>query len=197
MGERGDKFWSTNWPYPNNYYKIVDEIYAGTSMIETRLRLGYIYFPLPVFGADKWTDITKISNSQELKKYSVGGSYDRPIPRKIVEDAGVPRERCGFKKMGVGFNYRFDNNKRMESRISKHSLKHYQENYKSKNSLKRFYYFLRFIYFNKEFYINFIFEKFGIKYRLKVKNHLASNPYTSLDLFNWSVEVIKKRYNKL
>ena len=34
--------------------------------------------------------------------WRVGGDYDRPIPRRIVESAGVPRDYFGMRKMGGG-----------------------------------------------------------------------------------------------
>ena len=38
-------------------------------------------------------------HSDEMKEWSVGGEYDRPIPRRIVEEAGIARESFGMKKM--------------------------------------------------------------------------------------------------
>ena len=33
-----------------------------------------------------------------MQPYSVGGDYDRPIPRRIVEEAGVGRHKFGMRK---------------------------------------------------------------------------------------------------
>ena len=35
-----------------------------------------------------------------MRPWSVGGGYDRPIPRRIAEEAGVPRQHFGQRKMG-------------------------------------------------------------------------------------------------
>jgi hypothetical protein len=36
-----------------------------------------------------------------MQAYSIGGNYDRPIPRRITEEAGVPRELIGTEKKAV------------------------------------------------------------------------------------------------
>jgi hypothetical protein len=43
-------------------------------------------------------DITAISLSPEMQPWSVASDYDRPIPRRIVEAAGVPRPLFGQRK---------------------------------------------------------------------------------------------------
>ena len=68
------------------------------SLTEFRLRLGFAHVPAPIFGALFPRSIIEISNSVEMRPYSVGGSYDRPIPRRILEDAGVRRGSFGCAK---------------------------------------------------------------------------------------------------
>ena len=60
------------------------------------------------YRAENWPSIHRISNSKEMQEYSVGGKYDRPIPRRIIETKGIKRDEFMLKK-GAGFNYRFDN----------------------------------------------------------------------------------------
>jgi hypothetical protein len=65
---------------------------SGTSMTEFRLRLDFIYLPLPVFGMTEIPSLQQITLSDEMKPWSVGGYYDRPIARRIAEEAGgLPR----------------------------------------------------------------------------------------------------------
>ena len=68
------------------------------------LRVGYFHLPLPSIGARFSAPIVKLSNSKETEGYSVGGSYDRPIPRKIIEDAGIPRSEFGTNKCATSPN---------------------------------------------------------------------------------------------
>lgn len=75
---------------------------SGSSLLEFRLRVGFIHLPIPCIIATRHTIISDISNSPEMKPWSIGGAYDRPIPRRIIEDAGVPREMFGQEKKAVG-----------------------------------------------------------------------------------------------
>lgn len=67
----------------------------GKSLNEFRLRVGFAHIPVPTIGAMYPRSIIRISNSPEMEAYSVGGSYDRPIPRRIAEDAGISRDSFG------------------------------------------------------------------------------------------------------
>jgi len=71
----------------------------GASLGELRLRTGFLHFPVPYAGAIHSAAVRRISESAP---WSVGGEYDRPIPRRIAEEAGVPRELFGQRKQGGG-----------------------------------------------------------------------------------------------
>jgi len=64
---------------------------SGCSMTEFRLRVDFIDVPLPVFGMAQNASLQRITESEEMRPWSVGGYYDRPIPRRIAEEAGIPR----------------------------------------------------------------------------------------------------------
>lgn len=69
---------------------------GGNQMTEFRLRVGFLHL-VPLYGL-VWTEaIHAISVSPAMKPWSIGG-YDKPIPRRIVEEAGVPREWFGQAK---------------------------------------------------------------------------------------------------
>jgi hypothetical protein len=65
----------------------------GCSLTEFRLRLDCVYVPLPVFGITEHSSIQAISRSGEMAPWSVGGRYDKPIPRRLAEEAGIERGR--------------------------------------------------------------------------------------------------------
>ena len=65
---------------------------------EFRLRVGFAHVPVPRIGTRYPATLNRISRSTELAPYSLGGSYDRPIARRIAEEAGVPREAFGQVK---------------------------------------------------------------------------------------------------
>lgn len=64
---------------------------GGLSLAEFRLRVGFIHCPVPFMGARQLRDINRISRSPEMAAWHTGGRYSRPICRRILEEAGVPR----------------------------------------------------------------------------------------------------------
>ena len=74
---------------------------GGSSLGEFRLRVGFIHFPLPTVGYIRHPSIYAISNSPELARWALGTDYDRPIPRRLVEEIGVPRTSFGRTKKAV------------------------------------------------------------------------------------------------
>ena len=73
---------------------------SGSSLAEFRLRLGFVHVPVPVFGAVHQERLHEIANSDEMRPWVLGGEYDRPIARRIVEERGIPREWFGQRKKG-------------------------------------------------------------------------------------------------
>jgi hypothetical protein len=100
-GHHGDKVWSLDLgpEYLERSLKRGDV--SGLPLAETRLHAGFFTVALPFVGAEDIKDLVKISNSEEMSKWRVGGSYDRPIPRRIAEDAGVPRHVFGQSKRAI------------------------------------------------------------------------------------------------
>jgi hypothetical protein len=69
-------------------------------MAELRLVIGFIHLPLPYIGARRKEDIVKITESPDMDPWRLGNTYDRPIPRRIAEEAGISRHAFGHFKMG-------------------------------------------------------------------------------------------------
>lgn len=72
----------------------------STSIMEFRLRCGYLHFAVPYIGAVHRASVMRITRSEEMKPWWTSGSYNRPIPRRMTEEAGVPGQMFGQKKMG-------------------------------------------------------------------------------------------------
>ena len=68
---------------------------SGSSLGEWRLRVGFIHVPLPCFGGEYYKELVRISRAPEMRPWVLGRSYDKPIPRRILEEAGVPRGTFG------------------------------------------------------------------------------------------------------
>jgi hypothetical protein len=72
---------------------------GGHGMGEIRLVVGFIQLPLPYIGARRKEDIAHITESPEMDPWRLGNTYDRPIARRIAEEAGIPRLMFGQSKM--------------------------------------------------------------------------------------------------
>lgn len=92
-GYHGDKVWDFNARHSSP--DLVRGDLSGLSLTEFRLRAGFIHCALPFLGTRSVTDIIGISKSEEMSAWHTGGDYSRPIPRRIVEEAGVPRAAFG------------------------------------------------------------------------------------------------------
>jgi hypothetical protein len=102
-GYHGDKIWARD-AEPTPY--IVRGDPSGASLGEFRLRVGFLNLPVPFVGCTRHASIRKISNSPEMHPWSIGDvQYDRPIPRRIVENAGVPRRLFGQRKKAIARPY--------------------------------------------------------------------------------------------
>ena len=97
-GFHGDKLWERS-AVANDRLERGD--LSGSSLTEFRLRVGFAHAPLPFIGAFCHADISRITRSTEMASFSVGGAYDRPIPRRLAEEAGVPRGLFGQRKEAV------------------------------------------------------------------------------------------------
>ena len=92
---------------PNNEIIRMDS--SGSSLNEFRLRTAFIHFPVPFVGALDLARIREISNRDEMAPWTLGSGYDRPIPRRIVESAGVPRAAFGQSKKATSVLFHQDN----------------------------------------------------------------------------------------
>jgi hypothetical protein len=92
----GDKMWSRyNW-------NCVDPFEATNLSLggigEFRLFKGIFHCPVPFMGMRHVNELRPITFSDAMKPWSIGGDYDRPIPRRLVEEEGVPRSAFGQRK---------------------------------------------------------------------------------------------------
>lgn len=79
---------------------------GGLAFTEHRLQLGCIHFPVPFLGARQIREVKAIGSSSDLAAWDIPGDYSRPICRRIVEDAGIPRDAFGMNKKAVTNHFR-------------------------------------------------------------------------------------------
>jgi hypothetical protein len=77
---------------------------SGMGFAEFRLIAGFIDCAPAFWAGRQAPDVVSISRSEEMKPWVLGDYYQRPIPRRVLEEAGVPREAFGRgrKQPGVG-----------------------------------------------------------------------------------------------
>ncbi len=63
----------------------------GGDLTEFSLSAGFVQATVPSWGGLQRTDIGAIGDSSALDPWRIGGRYDRPSCRRIVEEGGVPR----------------------------------------------------------------------------------------------------------
>ncbi|RZT18507.1 hypothetical protein EV589_2767 [Mycobacterium sp. BK558] len=94
-GHYGGRVWDLH-TYPDELLRRGDM--SGASMNEFRLRADFVHVPVPFIGARRHPKILEIAQSHAMRSWSIGTDYDRPVPRRIAEDAGVPRADFGHTK---------------------------------------------------------------------------------------------------
>jgi len=95
-GFHGDAAWSKT-SRPLNA-EIVRKDQSGLSLSEYRLWIGFIHCPVPFLGIRQLADINAISRSPEMARWDWPRGRSRPICRRIVEEAGLPRHSFGIGK---------------------------------------------------------------------------------------------------
>jgi hypothetical protein len=94
-GFHGDKIWEVHVE-PNTVLARGD--LSGSSLQEFRLWQDFIHIPVPMIGARRHPEIAAISHASEMRPYRLYTAYDRPIPRRVLEQADVPRSLFGQRK---------------------------------------------------------------------------------------------------
>jgi hypothetical protein len=95
-GYHGDKMWAKDSKVSDE--NIVRGDQSGLSLSEYRLAVGMLHCPVSFWGVRQISDLHRISNAPDMAPWDVPGDYSRPICRRIVEGAGVPREMFGQEK---------------------------------------------------------------------------------------------------
>ena len=200
IGSRGS-YWNKSFDVTDDF-EMKGYYYFETSVsyTEDMLRLGAVYAPLPAFGASVASSIKRVSNSEEMRPWSVGGSYDKPIPRRIVESVGVPREAFGMKKYGGGFSFGYDNMSRIKRKMSTEgfeSFAQFRKQHKgSKNGLHKLGCKIKYGIQISPVYFNLAMGKMRLPFKIKQKPLTVANPGAPADLIFWGIDYMKARYSE-
>jgi hypothetical protein len=98
------EMWYTSKCIPSNRKPLINDQLmrwdlSCHGMSELRLGYGFIQAPLPFIGARRRAEIHRITESAEMIPWRLDNNYDRPIPRRLGEEAGIPRSFFGQEKM--------------------------------------------------------------------------------------------------
>jgi len=100
VGVMGERVWDPTMPGAGpGMRRPGNRMLSAESLWEFQLRTGIVMVYPAVVAAVHSEALRRITTSPALSPWSVGGGYDRPIPRRIVEEAGVPRDWFGQRKM--------------------------------------------------------------------------------------------------
>lgn len=121
-GYQGDSIWQ------KGKCRVRDEqavpwtpVTSGLGQFEFRVRVGYQVIAAATIGVEQNRAIARIEASHEMRPWSIGGAYDRPLPRRIAEQAGLPRESFGAHSRASGHAHLVD-----EAGFSRQGLADYE-----------------------------------------------------------------------
>jgi hypothetical protein len=101
-GHPGDDVWTTDAKkILPRHLAPSDQLLEANSVLEFRLRVGFIFFPAVWTGGSYKRELHRISVSAEMKSWSLPRRYNRPIARRLAEEAGVPRADFGQDKLAT------------------------------------------------------------------------------------------------
>lgn len=119
-GYHGDTVWATTPPKEALRDDILKPGASGLTLSEVRLKSGFIDIPVPMMHARSIVSINKISNCEDMTSWWIRGDYNRPIPRRILECAGIDRQEFGTLKRAVATFYDTPKNRYLKSRFLKY-----------------------------------------------------------------------------
>jgi hypothetical protein len=100
LGTAGDFVWQKGlkkeFNDSNHFLDRRDTV--SCQLAEWRLHKGVFLANVPSIGASRIDCLKQINDSSAMDPWRVGGDYDRPIPRRILEQQGVRRDKFGIKK---------------------------------------------------------------------------------------------------
>ena len=119
LGHHGDSIWKVDIP-AERIEKVQIPSRSMGFCAEMRLKSGFISIPLPGFMATDMQDIVAISRSKAMEPWRLYNDYDRPIPRRIAEEAGVDRHLFGVQKQHVATSYMLPINRKLRKAFLMH-----------------------------------------------------------------------------
>jgi hypothetical protein len=192
-GHYGDFIWDANVEdkYLTDQINQKTPFGGGFNLTEIRLKSGFIQVPVPYLFARSIKDIVRIARSREMEPWRLHNSYDRPIPRRILESAGVDRMLFGMQKEYIASMYSWPVNKNLRKRFSRYIKKEYGISI----SVLYLDYLLRLLYGRR--LIGGILRRMGLS--LKGREHFAlrKNINPGFLMWDWATQELVERTAKI
>jgi hypothetical protein len=80
---------------------------SGARFSEARLELGVFNCAPAYWGFAKADQIRALARRPEMLPWTLGSDYDRPVPRRFAEEAGLRRGSFATRKMASSFNRKY------------------------------------------------------------------------------------------
>jgi hypothetical protein len=104
-GHPGGSVWDVNIDAGRLTGELKRKDTSGLGLSEIRLKAGFVNAAVPhMFGRSN-ADLVAIGRSPDMAPWRLGDDYDRPVPRRIIESAGVPRGAFANRKRAVVRHY--------------------------------------------------------------------------------------------
>ena len=112
-GFGGDDVWDTEAEREWHERGVVRGDPAGLGLSEIRLQSGFSNVSVPTLCSRHIADLDAVAADQEMDPWRLLNAYDRPIPRRIAETAGVARTAFGQRKKAVVAAYHYPVTRRL------------------------------------------------------------------------------------
>ena len=107
LGTAGDFVWqdALKKEFKDSHHFLDRRSTTNCQLAEWRLHKGVFLANVPSIGASRIDCLKQINDSSAMDPWRIGGDYDRPIPRRILEQQGVRRDKFGIQKLATVSGY--------------------------------------------------------------------------------------------
>ncbi len=185
VGCYGDSIWDRKKHKDPFVFQVWDDL----AMSEYRLIAGMLQCAVPFWGMQHVKEIEAITFSGEMAPWTMHTDYDRPIARRLVEEAGVPRGIFAIRKKDTSHEAAF---RWPYSPTSQARFRQYLERRSLAAPRPFMVQFLRYMAHLESMIYGNITNKLNIRRRVR--------PWLKLKglslLFQWANEELKREYRK-
>ena len=171
---------------------------SGCSLTEFRLRVGFIHVPIPLLGCINLPSINQISNSEEMRPWSIRKRYDRPIPRRIIEEKGIDRKKFAQHKKAITVLLNRDYSLKSQMKPESYSSfnKYYKKNIRKVLWIKYVFHKFLFILYVLFYYADKFCSKVGLPINIPnmIPWRFKESPGKPSYLIHWGISKIENRY---